>query len=221
MNRALAFALMLALVITVSVSGFAATFGEENALHSAKAYLDVAAFSYKGLISQLEYEGYTTTEAIYGALACGADWNEQAFKSAQAYLDFMPFSYNALVEQLEYEGFTAEQATYGAAKAYYGHDVLAPTETAKSNRTPTTSGGGVKNSNGGLYPWSTEYLESRYPGVRNKKDGWQENFTHIIREGNLPVTTDELYVILAEIETKEAVFRCLDKWIELRANDNQ
>lgn len=219
MKRNLAFALILALVFSVSVSAFATTFGEENALRSAQAYLEFSAFSYKGLIRQLEYEGYAKTEAIYAALTCGANWNEQAFKSAQAYLSFMSFSYDGLVDQLEYEGFTAEQAAYGATKAYYGKDAVKQTESAeKSSGSAANSGGGVKNSNDGLYPWSTEYLESRYPGVRQKGDGCRENFSHIIKEGNLPLTADELYVILAEIETKEAIFRCLDRWIALRNN---
>ncbi len=72
------------------------------------------AFSYEGLIGQLEYEGYTTEEATYGADNCGADWNEQALLSAQNYLEVSAFSYAGLIEQLEYEKFTTEQATYGA-----------------------------------------------------------------------------------------------------------
>ena len=85
-----------------------------NALKSAKSYLDIMPFSYEGLIEQLEYEGFTHEQAVYGADKCGADWNEQAVKSAESYLDIMPFSYEGLIEQLEYEGFTHEQAVYGA-----------------------------------------------------------------------------------------------------------
>lgn len=88
--------------------------GKSNALSSAKNYLSFMAFSYEGLISQLEYEGYTTEEATYGADNCGADWNKQALKSAKNYLDTMAFSYTGLIEQLEYEQYTTEQATYGA-----------------------------------------------------------------------------------------------------------
>ena len=221
MKRVLAFVMVLALACIVTISASAATYAEQKALESAIAYLEVSTFSYSGMISQLEYEGYTKTEAIYGALACGADWNEQAYQSAQAYLDLMSFSYDDLVRQLEYEGFTAEQAAYGATKALYETEALAQTESAAISSSTASSGGGVKNSNGGLYPWSTEYLESRYPGVRQKKDGWRENFAHILREGRLPVTIDELYVILAEIDTKEAIFHCLDRWIELRDSYNQ
>jgi hypothetical protein len=92
----------------------AATTGEKNALADAKAYLKVSAFSHDGLVDQLEYEGYSYSEAVYGADNCGADWDEQAVKSAKSYLKVSAFSYDGLVDQLEYEQFTASQATYGA-----------------------------------------------------------------------------------------------------------
>lgn len=91
-----------------------ATMGEKNALRTAKQYLDFSAFSYEGLIAQLEFEEYTHDEAVYAADNCGADWFEQALLSALNYLDFTVFSYTGLIEQLEYEEFTTEQATYGA-----------------------------------------------------------------------------------------------------------
>lgn len=90
-----------------------ATQGQKNALKAAKDYLSIMAFSYDGLIEQLEYEKYSHMEAVYAADNCGADWNEQAGKSAKEYLDTMPFSYADLVEQLEYEGFTHDQAVRG------------------------------------------------------------------------------------------------------------
>ena len=55
-----------------------ATIGQKNALDKAHSYLSFTAFSYTGLIDQLEYEGFTKEEATYGADNCGADWNEQA-----------------------------------------------------------------------------------------------------------------------------------------------
>ena len=72
------------------------------------------AFSYSGLVEQLEYEGFSHDEAVYGVDHCGADWNAQAVIKAKNYLDLMAFSRDGLIEQLEYEGFTAEQAAYGA-----------------------------------------------------------------------------------------------------------
>ena len=95
------------------------TVGENNALISAKQYLNTMAFSYSGLIEQLEYEGYTNSEAIYAVNNCGADWYEQAELSAKEYLDVMPFSRQGLIEQLEYEGFTHSQAVYGVEQNGY------------------------------------------------------------------------------------------------------
>lgn len=100
--------------ITSVVDKPTTTVGQKNALSSAKSYLSFMAFSYDGLIEQLEYEGYTNSEAVYAADNCGADWNEQAIKSAKSYISTMSFSYDGLVEQLEYEGFTHAQAVYGA-----------------------------------------------------------------------------------------------------------
>lgn len=85
-----------------------------NALKASKNYLEYTAFSYSGLVSQLEYEGYSTEACTYAVDNCGADWNEQALKSAVNYLEYTAFSHSGLISQLEYEGFTPDQATYGA-----------------------------------------------------------------------------------------------------------
>ena len=95
------------------------TLGMKNALTKAKSYLDFMAFSYSGLIDQLEFEGFSSSEAKYGADNCGADWNEQAAKKAASYLDFMSFSRSGLIEQLEFEGFTHSQAVYGVEAVGY------------------------------------------------------------------------------------------------------
>lgn len=92
------------------------TAGQEHALAMAQTYLDYSAFSYSGLIDQLEYEQFTHEDAVYGADHCGADWNEQAVKAGAAYLEYSSFSKEGLIEQLEYEGFSTEQAAYGAAQ---------------------------------------------------------------------------------------------------------
>lgn len=89
------------------------TTGQRNALQMAKRYLNYTAFSYKGLIGQLEYEKFSHEDAVYGADNCGADWNEQATKMAKQYLDYSSFSRAGLIDQLEYEGFTSEQAIFG------------------------------------------------------------------------------------------------------------
>lgn len=90
------------------------TVSQKNAVRSAKAYLDYSAFSYNGLIEQLEYEQFSHADAVYGADNSGADWLEQAAKSAEAYMEYSSFSRGGLIEQLKYEGFTQAQAEHGA-----------------------------------------------------------------------------------------------------------
>jgi hypothetical protein len=80
--------------------------------------LSYEAFSKKGLVEQLEYEGYKGQDAEWAANHVDVDWNEQAFKSAKNYLSYESFSETGLIEQLEYEGFTPAEARYGARKAY-------------------------------------------------------------------------------------------------------
>jgi SOS response regulatory protein OraA/RecX len=88
--------------------------GNAGAEARAKSYLNSSAFSYTGLIHQLEYEGFSTSEATYGADKCGADWKNQALRKAKSYLNSSAFSYSGLQDQLEYEGFTEDEAQYGA-----------------------------------------------------------------------------------------------------------
>lgn len=95
------------------------TIGQRNAVRLAKEYLNYSAFSYQGLIDQLEYEQFSHQDAVYGADHCGADWYEQAAKLAESYLKYSAFSRNSLIEQLEYEGFTHDQAVYGVEKNGY------------------------------------------------------------------------------------------------------
>lgn len=96
-----------------------ATVGERNAQNKALDYLSFSAFSHSGLIEQLEYEGFTHEEAVYGADNSGADWNEQASLKAQEYMDSSSFSRDGLIEQLEYEGFTRQQAEHGVQAVGY------------------------------------------------------------------------------------------------------
>lgn len=99
-----------------ATQGEAVTYGKEGALRLAKVYLSIMAFSYTGLIEQLEYAGYTTEEATYAADYCGADWYKQAAKKAASYLEIMDFSRSALIEQLKFDGFTPAQAEYGVTQ---------------------------------------------------------------------------------------------------------
>lgn len=91
-----------------------ATVSQNNALATARDYLDYTAFSYDGLVDQLEFEGFSNDDAIWAVDNCGADWNEQAEKKAQDYLDYSSFSRSGLIDQLVFEGFTQEQAEHGA-----------------------------------------------------------------------------------------------------------
>ncbi|MCD2493638.1 Ltp family lipoprotein [Lacrimispora sp. NSJ-141] len=83
---------------------------QRNALKKANDYLSFSAFSYTGLIHQLEFEGFSTENATYAADNCGADWSQQAAKKAKDYLSFSAFSYTGLINQLEFEGFSTEEA---------------------------------------------------------------------------------------------------------------
>lgn len=96
-----------------------ASIGEKNALNKAKSYLNYTAFSYSGLVKQLEFEGFSNSEARFGADNSGANWKEQAAKKAKQYMDYSSFSRKGLIDQLEFEGFTSEQAEYGAAAVGY------------------------------------------------------------------------------------------------------
>jgi hypothetical protein len=89
------------------------TAGEAQARQKAADYLDYAAFSRSGLIEQLEFEGFNTKDATYGADAQKANWNDQAALKAKEYLDYQSFSRAGLIEQLVFEGYTQRQATYG------------------------------------------------------------------------------------------------------------
>ena len=91
------------------------TLGQTNARKAAESYLEYSGFSREGLVGQLEFEGYTTEDAIYGADNAGADWMHEAAESAESYLEYSEFSREGLAGQLEYEGFTAEQIDHALA----------------------------------------------------------------------------------------------------------
>ncbi len=89
------------------------TVSQKNALRKAQSYLSYSAFSRKGLIEQLEYEGFSNEDSVYAVDRVGADWKQQAVKKGESYLKYSAFSRQGLIEQLEYEGFTHEEAVYG------------------------------------------------------------------------------------------------------------
>jgi hypothetical protein len=93
--------------------------GQLNALNAAKGYLNIMPFSAQKLLEQLEFEGYSHDDAVYGVSNCGADWNQQAAQAAKDYLNLMSFSKEKLIEQLEFDGYTHDQAVYGVSAVGY------------------------------------------------------------------------------------------------------
>ena len=93
------------------------TSNHQQAVRKAKEYLQIEAFSLKGLVAQLKYDGFSTSDATYGARHAGANWFKQATRKAKEYLKVQAFSYSGMVQQLEYDKFTPAQARYGARHA--------------------------------------------------------------------------------------------------------
>ena len=89
------------------------TNSQEQAVGSAEDYLDYTHFSKKGLVEQLEHEGFSTKDAEFAVEHVEVNWNKQAAGSAKDYLDYTNFSRSGLIDQLEHEGFTPSQAEYG------------------------------------------------------------------------------------------------------------
>jgi hypothetical protein len=98
---------------TTTAPSQSGTASQRNAVSKAASYLRSSAFSRSGLIGQLEYEGFTTSDATYGADAQNTDWNAQAVKKGASYLRTSSFSRKSLIGQLEFEGFSNAQAVFG------------------------------------------------------------------------------------------------------------
>jgi len=92
------------------------TVSQANALKSAKDYLNYSSFSRSGLIEQVEFEGFSASDATWAVDSLNPNWNEQAAGAAKDYLDYTSFSHSGLVDQLEFDGFTAAQAEYGVSQ---------------------------------------------------------------------------------------------------------
>ena len=99
------------------------TASQEQAIGSAKSYLQFTAFSRKGLIQQLSSnygEGFSKADATFAVDYLKVNWNEQAALKAKSYLEMQHFSRQGLIHQLESsygEGFTHAQAVYGVKAA--------------------------------------------------------------------------------------------------------
>jgi hypothetical protein len=109
----------LELSITAEAPKPVYTLPQKNAIAKAQSYLRLTGFSRTGLIGQLEYEGFSTEDATFGADNSGADWNAECAEKAQSYLDLTAFSRDGLYDQLAYEGFTDAEIQFGLAAVGY------------------------------------------------------------------------------------------------------
>ena len=91
---------------------------QANAVAKAESYLEMSGFSRSGLIEQLQFEGFSETDATFAVDRLAPDWTRQAERKAAEYMDMTAFSEQGLIDQLVFEGFTAEQAAAGAASQF-------------------------------------------------------------------------------------------------------
>lgn len=96
---------------------------QQNAVRSARQYLQFKGFSRRGLIQQLSSDfgdGYSVADATRAVDSLNVNWNEQAVRAARAYLEFQGFSCQGLIRQLSSDAgdkFTESEARYGAQRA--------------------------------------------------------------------------------------------------------
>lgn len=90
------------------------TKSQRHATASARDYLDAAAYSRAGLVQQLVFDGFATSDAQFAANNIGADWYVQAAIAAKEYVSLSAFTRPGLISALRTEGFTLQQASYGA-----------------------------------------------------------------------------------------------------------
>ena len=96
---------------------------QQNAIRSAKSYLDLKGFSRQGLIDQLSSDygdRYPVSDATFAVDSLKVDWDAQAVRAAESYLSLKGFSCDGLIQQLSSsygDKFTESQATYGAKQS--------------------------------------------------------------------------------------------------------
>ena len=105
------------------------TLSQQNAVKTALNYVDLMAFSRKGLIDQItsEYaDNFPREDAEYAISYLEknelVDWNEEAAQCAQNYIDLMSFSRDGLFQQMTSESgdkFTKEQTEYALSQVGY------------------------------------------------------------------------------------------------------
>lgn len=92
---------------------------QRNAIRKAESYLSLMPFSHAGLVKQLEFEGFSASDASFAVDSLDVDWKKQAAKKASDYLELMAFSRQGLIDQLLFDGFTQSQAEYGVGENGY------------------------------------------------------------------------------------------------------
>ena len=97
----------------------ALTLAQENAVQKGLDYLSYSGFSRSGLITQLEFEGFTNAEAVFAADYIAPNWLAEAEEKAKSYMEYSSFSSSGLYDQLIFEGFTDAEAKAGLAAVGY------------------------------------------------------------------------------------------------------
>lgn len=109
-------------ISTVATTAVEGTAGQQQAVKKATSYLRSQSFSRAGLLDQLDYEGFSASDAEYAVAYLESkgqvDWMKQAVEKGKSYLEGQSFSLSSLIDQLEYEKFTPAQAQHGATTAY-------------------------------------------------------------------------------------------------------
>lgn len=119
------------LALSGATAANAYSYVEKQAIGTATDYLHMSGFSKTGLIEQVKYEGFSTTNATLGATVAARRtarhqgitvrlvWKHEAYQAAKGYAEISHFSRSGMIQQLEYEGFTHKQAAYAANRLGY------------------------------------------------------------------------------------------------------
>lgn len=86
------------------------TSADGDAVSAAEDYLSFMAYSYDGLVEQLEYDGFSREEAKAAVDSLEIDWDAQAAKAAREHIEYSPYSHDGLIDMLVFEGFGESQA---------------------------------------------------------------------------------------------------------------
>ena len=108
--------ILTAVVALATLTGPVYSDSNNYAARKAQQYLDYTPMSCSGLMKQLEFDGFTSSQAKYGAQqsdACSGT-DIYAARKARQYLEYTPMSCSGLIKQLEFDGFTSSQAQNGA-----------------------------------------------------------------------------------------------------------